>query len=82
LTSKSWRDLAQQKHNLIGVYDQAIIERRTGKPPALLVPFLRAAASKPLPWIMLADPTDNLIFQGALPATAAEVVALITLYGG
>ncbi len=53
-----------------------------GKPPADLVPYLNASAGKVAPQVFLVDEAGKVRYQGDAPVKAAELLALITKYGG
>ena len=82
LANKTWRNLAGEKHDFRGIIPVDVIEKGTGKPPASLVPFLNAAKGRMLPWVMFGSATGIILWEGPLPATSAELIALIHKYGG
>ena len=53
-----------------------------GKPPADLVKYLTLAGGKPVPQVFLVDESGTIRFQGDAPVKAADLLALITKYGG
>jgi hypothetical protein len=53
-----------------------------GKPPADLVKYLQLSGGKPAPQVFLVDETGAIRFQGEAPTKAADLIALITKYGG
>lgn len=53
-----------------------------GKPPADLAPFLKIASGRPLPYLFVVAADGNVPFHGALPATPAELLALLKKLGG
>jgi len=82
LASKSWRDLVVDRHELVGVIPNDVIDKRTDQPPPRLAPFLDRAKQHNLPWIMFTDEQGNIIWEGQVPTTASELSNLIKQHGG
>jgi hypothetical protein len=53
-----------------------------GQQPADLAPYLKAAQGKTLPWLFVVGSDGAVAFQGGLPPTPAELVALLRKLGG
>jgi hypothetical protein len=53
-----------------------------GKPPADVVRFLDRAKAAKLPTLFLVDPKGRTVHEGPVPATAAELAALLKKWGG
>lgn len=53
-----------------------------GNVPADLAPYLRQAEGKPLPQVWVVDQAGTVRHQGALPASAADLVAVLRKVGG
>jgi hypothetical protein len=51
-----------------------------GKVPAELVPYFEHVKGKTLPWMMFEDAAGRLLYEGPLPATADQVLALVQKY--
>lgn len=59
------------------------IKNADGQTPPDLAPYISAASGKTLPWVFLVDQTNGKVYhQGALPATPAALVELLTKVGG
>ena len=82
LADDRWRGLAMEKHNFLGIIPIDLVDNRTGKPPALLAPFLDLAKGKALPWTILADAKGNVVWQGHLPNSPDDFANLIKEKGG
>ena len=82
LADDRWRGLAMEKHNFLGIIPIDLVDNRTGKPPALLAPFLDLAKGKALPWTILADAKGNVVWQGHLPNSPDDFANLIKKFGG
>lgn len=82
LADAGWRGLAMEKHNFMGIIPVDLIDKRTGKPPPLFLPFMDLAKGKKLPWVILGDDQGNVLWQGSLPDSPAEFTTLIEKYGG
>lgn len=72
LKAKGWR------HR---VADRDVLDPQ-GKPPADLAPYLERAKGKSLPQVYLVDQDGVVRIDGPLPATPAELVALLRKVGG
>jgi hypothetical protein len=81
LAEPTWRKLAAEKHDFRGILPANLIKKGTGKPPALLAPFLDRAKGHALPWCMFTDSGGRILWEGPLPATAKELTSLIQRYG-
>lgn len=53
-----------------------------GKPPADVVPFLKAATGKTLPQLFLVDEKGKTRFSGDMPSNPTELGKLLIQYGG
>jgi hypothetical protein len=53
-----------------------------GKPPADVTSYLARAAGKGYPQLYLVNTSGRLLWEGNLPATAADLSALVTKIGG
>ncbi len=82
LADDRWRGLAMEKHNFLGILPVDLVDKRTGKPPTLLAPFLELAKGKELPWTILADAKGNVVWQGHLPNSPDDFANLIKEKGG
>jgi len=82
LADPTWRKLAAEKHDFRGIIPIDVIEKGTSQPPAALAPFLDRAKGRPLPWIMLYTQNFVLVWEGPLPATTTELMAIIHQFGG
>jgi len=82
LADPTWRNLAAEKHDFRGIIPADVIEKGTGKPPASLAPFLDRAKLHALPWCMFTTTAGVILYEGPLPTTAAELIAIIHRYGG
>jgi hypothetical protein len=82
LADPAWRKPAAEKHTLLGIIPNDVIEKETGQPPPRLAPFLERAKLHNLPWIMFTTEAGVIIYEGQLPTTAAELASLIKQYGG
>jgi hypothetical protein len=82
LADPLWRRWASEKHNLLGIIPNDVIDKETGQPPPRLAPFLDRAKLHNLPWIMFTNAAGVIIWEGTVPTTAAELAALIAKYGG
>ncbi|KKK58925.1 hypothetical protein LCGC14_3039520 [marine sediment metagenome] len=82
LADDQWRGLAMEKHNFLGILPVDLVDKRTGKPPTLLAPFLNLAKGKELPWMILGDDAGKVIWNGHLPESKEAVTNLIKQYGG
>jgi len=82
LADQAWRNLAADKHTFKGIIPTDVTDKRTGKPPADLVPFLNRAALHNLPWVMFTKPDHTIVWEGQLPTTAQELLNLIHQHGG
>jgi hypothetical protein len=80
--NSSWKTAVSSKHSFIGVFPLDIIDGKTQKPPAKLVPFLDAAKTEALPCLVLLNEENRIISKGLLPKTANEILALVKLKGG
>ncbi len=82
LADDEWRGLAMEKHSFLGIIPVDLIDKRTGKPPPLLAPYLNLSKGKELPWMILSDDAGNVIWSGHLPESPEAVTDLIKRYGG
>jgi hypothetical protein len=82
LSSLEWRNLAADNHNFLGIIPQGVIDKKTGKVPAKLDPFLKRSEGHVLPWLMFAGANGSILFEATLPQTSAEIISLIHKYGG
>ncbi len=80
LLNREWRDYVTKTQTLVGVIPNAIIDKETNKPPALLVPFLTAAAGKTLPRLIALDLSGRIVLDLSLPETAAAIAAALKPY--
>jgi hypothetical protein len=80
ITSKAVADLVKAKSHHWRVADQNAKDE-SGAVPADLAGYIQHAAGK-LPYIALTDQAGKIIYEGALPATEAELVSLLKKYGG
>jgi hypothetical protein len=76
LERKEWRDAAAAAVDFLGVIPDTVIDRRTGQPPAALVPFLTAAKGLPLPRLIMCDAAGIALFNQPVPATLEALIAL------
>ena len=82
LIDDEWRDAAAGGHDFKGILPSDLKDPKTGEAPPVLAPFLKAAEGQSLPWVMFYNRSGKLVFSGPLPATGAELTALIRKYGG
>jgi hypothetical protein len=82
LADPTWRTPAAAKHNMLGIIPNDLIDKETGQPPQRLAGFLDRAKLHNLPWIMLTGQAGTILWEGQVPTTAAELIALIKRYGG
>jgi hypothetical protein len=76
LARPEWRTAATAAVDFLGVIPDDVIDRRTGQPPAALVPFLNAAKGLPLPRLIMCDAGGIAIFNAPVPATLDALIAL------
>jgi hypothetical protein len=77
LADPAWRTRAAKDHHFYGVIPNDLKDKRSGKPPAHLKPFLERAALHNLPWIIFADEAGTILWEGPLPSTSKELENLI-----
>ena len=77
--SKALRDAVATGHLRWRLINANMLDT-TGTLPAELAPYFTRAKGKTLPWMMFEDAAGNLLYDGTLPATAGEVVALVQKY--
>jgi hypothetical protein len=53
-----------------------------GKPPADLAPYLTRASGKQLPQMYIVSDARDVLYEGAVPATPADLLALLRKLGG
>lgn len=82
LADQGWRNLAGPPHQFLGILPVDLIDKRTGKPPPHLAPYLNRAKGKPLPWVIFTDANRNILFEAQLLMTASELERLIRTHGG
>jgi hypothetical protein len=82
LADPTWRKLATEKHDFLGIIPSDIVDKKTGQQPPRLVAFLDRAKLHNLPWIMFTDSAGKILWEGQVPTTAAELLNLIHQYGG
>lgn len=82
LVDKEWRDLAVKDHTFVGIIPFDLQEKSPTPVKPLLVPFLSRAKGKRLPWVVMLGEGTVIAWDGPLPATPAEMTALIKKYGG
>lgn len=82
LIDKAWRDLALKDHTFVGIIPHDLKEKSTAPVKPLLLPFLERAKGKRLPWVIMLGEGTIIAWDGPLPATPAEMTALIMKYGG
>jgi hypothetical protein len=58
------------------------VKDKDGRQPADLAPWLKRAAGKSLPQLFLISQDGDILFEGPLPKTPAELVALMVKVGG
>lgn len=78
----AWRKSLGESHKLIGVIQSDIVDPDTDQPPKSLEPFLSAARGRPYPQIVFLSESKQLLYVGPLPASSAEISALIVKHGG
>lgn len=77
LADPGWRKKAIESHNFLGVVPSDLVDKETGGPPAHLRPFLKQAASRKLPWLIMCDQSGRIVFESEVPETVEEMEALI-----
>ena len=77
--SKALRDAVAAGH-LRWRLINANMRDAAGKVPAELAPYFVHVQGKTLPWMMFEDAAGNLLYEGPLPATADQVLALVQKY--
>ncbi len=77
LTSRAVRVAFEEGR--LRVADQHVVDR-DGKPPAGLEDWLELAKPKPLPWLFLLGAEGVLLYQGPLPETVKDMLALVGKY--
>ena len=82
LADPTWRKLATEKHEFLGIIPTDLVDKKTGRPPPRLAGFLDRAKLHNLPWIMFTDSAGKILWEGQVPTTAAELLNLIHQYGG
>lgn len=82
LCEPTWRKLATEKHDFVGIIPNDVIDKRTGQPPPRLAPFLDRAKLHNLPWIMFSDSAGVIVWEGQVPTSALELTKLLQRYGG
>jgi hypothetical protein len=82
MIDKEWRDLTVKYHTFVGIIPHNLKELSPAPVKPLLVPFLARAQGKRLPWVVMLGVGTEVVWDGPLPATPAEMIALIKKYGG
>jgi hypothetical protein len=82
LTDKIWRDKANAEHNFVGIIPSSVIDLTTNKPPAQFQVYLERAKTRTRPWLMFYGEGGQLLFEGAVPQSTAEMLGLLRQYGG
>ena len=82
LADKGWRDVAQSEHDFLGILPIDLIDKRTGKPPPRLAPFLNLARGKELPWAIFVNSDSAIVWQGHLSESPEEFLELLQKHGG
>jgi hypothetical protein len=58
------------------------VKDASGNTPADLKPYVDIAKDKTLPWLFVIDQSGKLPYEGALPSSPAEMLALLKKIGG
>lgn len=79
---KELRDyLATKLNGKPRIADKDVVDS-TGQPPKDLAPYLNHAKGKGLPQLYLIAPDGAVLYEGNLPKTPAELIALVKKVGG
>lgn len=80
---KPLTDRLQAKGHKWAAFDKDVIDNTTGKPPEDKAYYLKLAAGKGFPQVFLVEAKTGVVrYQGDMPGTPAELLALIQKYGG
>jgi len=82
IQSRTFTEEAKRKHNFLGIVTPDAKDAKTNEVPAQLAPFLSEAKLHDLPWIIFTNAAGTIVWQGAPPATAAELIATLHKFGG
>jgi hypothetical protein len=90
-TAPAWRGLMvndptlaayfKAKGHRLLVKDQNVVDQN-GQPPKDVKRFLDATKGKALPYVFLVDVKGNVVAQGDLPPTSAELILWLQKWGG
>lgn len=71
------KQAADATSSLFAIIPQDMKDPKTGQPPTDLLPFLKAADGNTLPWLILSDQANTILWQGPAPTTPTALIDLL-----